>query len=81
MAQNEPLKSLIAREIDPGYDIETDDQIRGTSLQPVFCKVLDDNCGLIDYIRSYNFTCYHALGTLSMLPRDHNGVVDPNLKV
>ena len=39
MAQNEPLKSLIAREIDPGCDIGTDDQIRGTSIRHDFCKV------------------------------------------
>ena len=39
MAQNEPLKSLIAREVDPGCDIETDDKIRGTSIRHDFCKV------------------------------------------
>ncbi|EPS97882.1 hypothetical protein FOMPIDRAFT_142301 [Fomitopsis schrenkii] len=62
MAATEPLKSIIALEVDPGKDTETDDRIK-------------------EYIKDYNFTCYHALGSLSMLPRDCNGVVDCDLKV
>lgn len=35
----------------------------------------------IDYVRWNAITCYHPIGTASMLPRDEGGVVDTNLKV
>ncbi|KAI0950969.1 hypothetical protein AcW1_008132 [Taiwanofungus camphoratus] len=34
-----------------------------------------------EYLRNYVGTCYHAVGSLSMLPLEKNGVVDPELKV
>ncbi|KAH9934323.1 GMC oxidoreductase [Fomitopsis serialis] len=62
MAQTEPLKSLLVREVDPGPENQTDEQIK-------------------EYIKNYSYTCFHALGSCSMLPRDKNGVVDSTLKV
>ncbi|KAI0728960.1 GMC oxidoreductase [Fomitopsis betulina] len=44
-------------------------------------KDIETDNQIKEYIKDYNFTCYHALGSLSMLPRDCNGVVDCNLKV
>ena len=37
--------------------------------------------GLYDYARNNAGTEYHPMGTCSMLPRDHGGVVDTNLMV
>jgi choline dehydrogenase len=34
-----------------------------------------------EYVRWNCVTCYHPIGTCSMLPRDEGGVVDQNLKV
>ncbi|KAH9928307.1 GMC oxidoreductase [Fomitopsis serialis] len=34
-----------------------------------------------EYLRNYCTTCFHACGTLSMLPREKNGVVNPKLQV
>ncbi|KAH8099870.1 GMC oxidoreductase [Cristinia sonorae] len=39
----------------------------------------DEDIG--NYIKDTCITCFHAVGSLSMLPRDKNGVVDPQLKV
>ncbi|KZT32740.1 alcohol oxidase [Sistotremastrum suecicum HHB10207 ss-3] len=36
---------------------------------------------LADWVKSSIGSTYHTLGTLSMLPKDKNGVVDPTLKV
>ena len=36
---------------------------------------------LAEYIKNNCGPLYHPLGTLSMLPREHGGVVDPELKV
>ncbi|KZT66296.1 GMC oxidoreductase [Daedalea quercina L-15889] len=62
MAETEPFKSLVTKEVDPGKENSTDDEIR-------------------EYLRNYAHTCWHAIASNSMLPRDKNGVVDPNLKV
>ncbi|KAJ7615326.1 GMC oxidoreductase [Roridomyces roridus] len=34
-----------------------------------------------DYVRNYHRTTWHTVGSCSMLPKDKNGVVDPDLKV
>ena len=34
-----------------------------------------------DYVRKYMQTTWHAIGTASMLPREKNGVVNPELRV
>ncbi|KAI0925678.1 hypothetical protein AcV5_008351 [Taiwanofungus camphoratus] len=34
-----------------------------------------------EYLKNCTGTCYHAIGTLSMLPREKNGVVDSELRV
>jgi len=62
LAETEPFKSGVIREVDPGMKVQTDDEIK---------EFLKNTCN----------TCYHACGSASMLPRDKNGVVDPNLKV
>ncbi|KAH9841077.1 GMC oxidoreductase [Rhodofomes roseus] len=62
MSETEPFKSLIVREVDPGKEHSTDEEIK-------------------EYLKHYAHTCWHAIGSNSMLPRDKNGVVDPNLKV
>ncbi|EPS94380.1 hypothetical protein FOMPIDRAFT_62470 [Fomitopsis schrenkii] len=62
MAETEPLKSLVVREVDPGTENATEEQIK-------------------EYLKNYCYTCFHALGSMSMMPRDQNGVVDSDLKV
>ncbi|KZT72989.1 GMC oxidoreductase [Daedalea quercina L-15889] len=62
LAETEPFKSGIVREVDPGATAKTDEEIK-------------------EYLRKCCNTCYHACGSLSMLPRKKNGVVDPKLKV
>ncbi|EPS94467.1 hypothetical protein FOMPIDRAFT_152880 [Fomitopsis schrenkii] len=62
MIESEPWKSLVVREVDPGRENSTDEEIK-------------------EYLHDYSHTCWHAIGSNSMLPRDKNGVVDPNLKV
>ncbi|KDQ52343.1 GMC oxidoreductase [Jaapia argillacea MUCL 33604] len=62
MADTEPWKSGIVREVDPGPECTTDQQIR-------------------EFIYDTHGTCWHTIGSCSMLPREKNGVVDPNLKV
>ncbi|KIJ22968.1 GMC oxidoreductase [Sphaerobolus stellatus SS14] len=58
----EPLKSLVKREIDPGPQRQSDEEIR-------------------EYIKLTHGSAWHACGSCSMIPREKNGVVDPNLKV
>ncbi|KAH9934261.1 uncharacterized protein B0H18DRAFT_1114998 [Fomitopsis serialis] len=62
MSETEPFKSLVVREVDPGKENSTDEEIK-------------------EYLKRYAHTCWHAIGSNSMLPRDKNGVVDPQLKV
>ncbi|TFY63799.1 hypothetical protein EVJ58_g3033 [Rhodofomes roseus] len=62
LADTEPFKSGIVREVDPGATAKTDEEIK-------------------EYLRNGSNTCYHACASLSMLPREKNGVVDPKLKV
>ncbi|TCD63183.1 hypothetical protein EIP91_005880 [Steccherinum ochraceum] len=62
LAHMEPLKSGIVREIDPGPNATSDEDLK-------------------DYLRKTCGTCFHAIGSLSMLPREKNGCVDPHLRV
>ncbi|KAI0931110.1 hypothetical protein AcW2_000066 [Taiwanofungus camphoratus] len=62
IANAEPLKSSIIREVNPGPEAKTLDQIK-------------------EYLKNYCSTTFHAIGSLSMLPREKNGVVDPELRV
>ncbi|KAI0964628.1 hypothetical protein AcW1_001404 [Taiwanofungus camphoratus] len=62
IANAEPLKSNIIREVNPGPEAKTLDQIK-------------------EYLKNYCSTTFHAIGSLSMLPREKNGVVDPELRV
>ncbi|TCD63782.1 hypothetical protein EIP91_004965 [Steccherinum ochraceum] len=62
LARTEPLKAGIEREVDPGPNVKTDEQIA-------------------EYLRTVCGTCFHAIGSVSMLPREKNGCVDSQLKV
>ncbi|KAJ7657792.1 GMC oxidoreductase [Mycena polygramma] len=62
MVETEPFKSGVVREIDPGLDCVSDEEIR-------------------EYIKNTHGTSWHTVGSCSMLPRDKQGVVDPELKV
>ncbi|KAJ6501837.1 GMC oxidoreductase [Mycena vulgaris] len=62
MIHTEPFKSGVVREMDPGPECVTDDDIR-------------------EYIKNHHVTSYHTVGSCSMLPREKQGVVDPELKV
>ncbi|KAJ7157930.1 GMC oxidoreductase [Mycena crocata] len=62
MAETEPFKSGVVREIDPGPNCKSDDDIR-------------------EYIKNNHGTCWHTVGSCSMLPKNKQGVVDPELKV
>ncbi|KAJ7145705.1 GMC oxidoreductase [Mycena epipterygia] len=62
MAQTEPMKSGVVREVDPGPACVTDEDIR-------------------EYIKNTLLTPWHTIASCSMLPREKNGVVDPDLKV
>ncbi|KIO26242.1 GMC oxidoreductase, partial [Tulasnella calospora MUT 4182] len=43
--------------------------------------VLQDDAALEDYIKRNFETAHHPIGTASMMPREHGGVVGPDLKV
>ncbi|KAF8171014.1 GMC oxidoreductase [Mycena galopus ATCC 62051] len=62
MSDTEPWKSGVVREMDPGPNCQTDEDIR-------------------KYIYECHGTCWHTIGTTSMLPLDKQGVVSPELKV
>ncbi|KAJ7290529.1 GMC oxidoreductase [Mycena rebaudengoi] len=62
MTETEPWKSGVIREIDPGPNCQTDDDIR-------------------KYIYDCHGTCWHTVGSTSMLPLNKQGVVSPELKV
>ncbi|KAJ7841204.1 GMC oxidoreductase [Mycena olivaceomarginata] len=62
MTDTEPWKSGVVREIDPGPDYQTDEDLR-------------------KYIYDCHGTCWHTVGSTSMLPLDKQGVVSPDLKV
>ncbi len=44
-------------------------------------EVAASDDALIDYIKKTCACVYHPLGTAAMLPKQHGGVVDPELKV
>ncbi|KAJ7048088.1 GMC oxidoreductase [Mycena amicta] len=62
MNETEPWKSGVVREIDPGPNCQTDEEIR-------------------KYIYDCHGTCWHTVGSTSMLPLDKQGVVSPELRV
>lgn len=62
MHETEPFKSGVVREMDPGPEYVTDQDIR-------------------EYIKDTLTTTWHTVGSCSMLPKDKQGVVDPELKV
>ncbi|OBZ65934.1 Glucose oxidase [Grifola frondosa] len=62
LAQTEPFKSGVVREVDPGPKCVTDQELK-------------------EYVKNFCHTSWHAIGGLSMLPREKHGVVDPALKV
>ncbi|EJD02524.1 GMC oxidoreductase [Fomitiporia mediterranea MF3/22] len=62
IAEVEPFKDIIVREVAPGSSVDGDGAIQ---------EYIKDNIG----------TTFHTAGTLSMLPRSLNGVVDANLRV
>ena len=78
LAQTEPLKSGVTSEVDPGPNAVSDEDIAGVYKGDLTCKMLTFE--IQDYLRKTGGTCFHAIGSLSMLPRDKNGVVDPHLK-
>lgn len=86
VANTEPFKSGFVREMDPGPEVQTDEQIKGTALVVFRCSFEVHN--LIsrihfrpEYLKNFSSTCYHACGSASMLPREKNGVVDSELRV
>lgn len=79
MIESEPWKSLVVSEVDPGKEYSTDEEIKGQFIG--ILSVLLFNAFGVEYLHDYSHTCWHAIGSNSMLPRDKNGVVDPNLKV
>ncbi|KAJ7108233.1 GMC oxidoreductase [Mycena epipterygia] len=62
LAQIEPLKSGLAKEMDPGPECVTDEDLR-------------------NYVKNTLCSTWHTIGSCSMLPREKQGVVDPELKV
>ncbi|KAF9073598.1 GMC oxidoreductase [Rhodocollybia butyracea] len=65
IAKMSPLKDIISdatMELNPGPEVETDEQIA-------------------NWLKQSFTTAWHTVGSLSMLPKDKNGVVDPKLKV
>ena len=80
VAQTEPLKSGTILEGEPGPGIVTDEALAGMCHSS---KIHDQMLMLhvSEYVKNSANTCFHAIGSLSMMPRDKNGVVDSRLKV
>jgi hypothetical protein len=93
MTDTEPWKSGVVREIDPGPDYQTDEDLRSVYIVvPVYLPGLTR----AEYIYDCHGTCWRRLfhsmlfssnigsdtvGSTSMLPFDKQGVVSPELKV
>ncbi|EPQ51193.1 alcohol oxidase [Gloeophyllum trabeum ATCC 11539] len=62
LANEEPLREIIAKEACPGEEISSEEAIR-------------------EHVKRSCKSTWHTCGSLSMLPRECGGVVDPQLKV
>ncbi|KAJ6542821.1 GMC oxidoreductase, partial [Mycena capillaripes] len=81
MVGTEPFKSGVVREIDPGPNCVTDEEIRGLSSVLTGWRTTDRIAIQTEYIKNTHATSWHTIGSCSMLPREKQGVVDPELKV
>lgn len=69
-------------EINPGPEVQTDEEIAGKPFHgPSSDKHGQNLITPIEWIMKNANTTYHTASSLSMLPREKNGVVDPELKV
>ncbi|KAJ3559639.1 hypothetical protein NM688_g219 [Phlebia brevispora] len=91
LGEMSPIKEVIDYEIQPGPEVQTDEQLRGAyyvwhygahhGVMGAPGSELLNHFLIIDWIKSMCRTTWHTVGTCSMLPRDKGGVVDHNLKV
>lgn len=81
MATVEPLKSRIVREVDPGLEISSIEGVKSEDKKISLVETISNRHGILDYLKDTCVPSYHATGSLSMLPRENNGVVNPKLKV
>ena len=82
----EPLKSIVAKEVLPGPECETDEDLKAyvkKTLSTVWRTFAPSFHPLrIAYYFVYYFVVSaDTVGTASMLPRNKNGVVDSRLRV
>jgi choline dehydrogenase-like flavoprotein len=97
LAEVEPWKSTLGREVGPGATCTTDEEIRGSFIYVDVSSVPDAWCRRIyqghsrhdlvrssvstDFFRNAMSCCRHTIGSCSMMPREKQGVVDPELTV
>ncbi|TCD68769.1 hypothetical protein EIP91_009782, partial [Steccherinum ochraceum] len=77
-----PLKDVITREVNPGLEVQSEEQIRGmSSYDHPGDLVTDLEHRHSDWVEKYFSTVWHTCGACSMMPREKGGVVDTKLKV
>jgi choline dehydrogenase-like flavoprotein len=84
--ETESFKEIFdSDEVFPGLDTQTDEQWQQFIKDTVNIGVgYDDAFFMGALCVEFVFLCYlqyHSVGTASLLPREKNGVVDPNLKI
>ncbi|KAK7437916.1 hypothetical protein VKT23_018351 [Stygiomarasmius scandens] len=79
LAQTAPLKEYLGMTLPSSVRVVVDCALAADEVNPGPEIKTDEQ--ITDWLMKNVSTTYHTAGTLSMLPKDRNGVVDPNLKV
>ncbi|EKM59627.1 uncharacterized protein PHACADRAFT_250247 [Phanerochaete carnosa HHB-10118-sp] len=81
VANTSPMKEMVVKEVNPGLEIQTDEQWGGMA---ICFRAKDEGSAdemAVDWLKKTFSTTWHTAGSCSMMPREKNGVVDTNLKV
>ena len=81
IGETAPFKAGILREVNPGPEYVSDEQLKGESAFLARCAPMPTIRSAPAYIRKTTATVHHPIGTLSMAPREKHGCVDTELRV